>query len=80
MHELSRHLIHSQETLNAAETTLAAIAKGPQWKDTSQEDLFQFCHSFVINLKLRAGAFVDRLDNEIALVGILSNNQIARVC
>ncbi|KAF4424796.1 hypothetical protein CFRS1_v014854 [Colletotrichum fructicola] len=67
MHELSRHLIHSQETLNAAETTLAAIAKGPQWKDTSQEDLFQFCHSFVINLKLRAGAFVDRLDNEIAL-------------
>ncbi|KAK2051133.1 hypothetical protein LY76DRAFT_585272, partial [Colletotrichum caudatum] len=68
MHELSRHLVHAQETLNAAETTLQAILRSKHWGRTIDTEIFEFCHTFIINLKLRAGAFVDRLNNEISLV------------
>ncbi|TDZ55135.1 hypothetical protein CTRI78_v005679 [Colletotrichum trifolii] len=66
MHEISRHLIHSQETLNAAETMFMAILDSQQWKGTMATERFWFCHEFLINLKLRARAFVERLNNEIA--------------
>ncbi|SPN99770.1 uncharacterized protein DNG_02621 [Cephalotrichum gorgonifer] len=80
MHELSRHLIHSQETLNAAETTLGSILNSKQWGKTAATEVFQFCHTFVTNLKLRAGAFVARLDNEIGLELHINNlNQLEKV-
>ncbi|TDZ27038.1 hypothetical protein Cob_v001444 [Colletotrichum orbiculare MAFF 240422] len=66
MHEISRHLIHSQETLNAAETMFMAILDSQKWKGTMATEILRFCHEFLINLKLRARAFVERLNNEIA--------------
>ncbi|KAK2006011.1 hypothetical protein LZ32DRAFT_115989 [Colletotrichum eremochloae] len=80
MHELSRHLVHSQETLNAAETTFQAILRSKQWDGTTAREMLEFCHTFVVNLKLRAGAFVDRLDNEIALELHINNlDQLEKV-
>lgn len=67
MHELLRHLIHSQETLGAAEEVLKAALTESEKADAY---VLRFCLTFVTNLKLRAGAFVQRLNNELSLVNI----------
>ncbi|CEJ94743.1 hypothetical protein VHEMI10259 [[Torrubiella] hemipterigena] len=72
MHELSRHLIHSQETLAAAEATFAAIMNR-QRLNSQSGDAAEFCLTFVKNLRLRAVAFVDRLNNEISLAYHINN-------
>lgn len=67
MHELLRHLIHSQETLGATEEVLkAALVES----DKADAYVLRFCLTFVINLRLRASAFVQRLNNELSLVSI----------
>lgn len=77
MHELSRHAIHMSETLQVAaktvKSTLRYVDSHPL-PDESKAGVantiagLQFSASFLANLKLRADAFVDRLENEIRLV------------
>ncbi|KAF7549716.1 hypothetical protein G7Z17_g6195 [Cylindrodendrum hubeiense] len=71
MHELSRHLIHSKETLAAAETTMEAILRKSQ--KTGDDEIIGFCLNFAKNLKLRAEAFVSRLENEVSLAYHVNN-------
>ncbi|TEA19716.1 hypothetical protein C8034_v008852 [Colletotrichum sidae] len=44
-----------------------AILDSQQWKGTMATERLRFCHEFLISLKLRARAFVELLNNEIAL-------------
>ncbi|KAH8803020.1 hypothetical protein F5884DRAFT_494327 [Xylogone sp. PMI_703] len=73
MHELSRHLIHSEETLAAAETTLNAILQSDWPLNTSKNSTIQFSLTFIKNLNLRAKAFIERLENEIRLAYHINN-------
>lgn len=71
IHELSRHLIHSQETLGAAQTVMEAMKNIIKPGDTQFGgllDLVHFSLTFINNLRLRAGAFVERINNETSLV------------
>ncbi|KAK1489359.1 hypothetical protein CCUS01_03406 [Colletotrichum cuscutae] len=75
MHELSRHLIHSQETLSAAETTLKAIigSQEPLLVEKRAGEISRFSELFIKNLRFRAAAFVERLNNEISLALHINN-------
>lgn len=80
MHELSRHTIHETETLEVTARTLAIISKqhgrcrhvGSVDSDVGScvTDI-DFHQQFLENLRLRAAAFVQRLQNEIRLVSLL---------
>ncbi|OHF02968.1 hypothetical protein CORC01_01726 [Colletotrichum orchidophilum] len=75
MHGLSRHLIHSQETLSAAETTLKANldSKQPELVAKRAGEISRFSELFIKNLKFRAGSFVERLNNETFLALHINN-------
>jgi hypothetical protein len=84
MHELSRHIIHSSETLNAAIRTVSDIVqessdcarscclvRAEGRKDTQSPKLtgnLRSHASFLQNLKERTDAFYKRIQNEITLV------------
>lgn len=83
MHELSRHVIHIHETLGVAQSTLESMVRSyKEHRKQSKalggntvvnhpgeiEAILQFYASFVANLKMRALAFNERLQNEIRLV------------
>lgn len=78
MHELSRHVVHMSETLQVATKTMKAILRNVESRDATEENQetknnvlegLRMSSRFMSNLKLRADAFEDRLDNEIRLVG-----------
>ncbi len=79
MHELARHTIHIVEVLQAACKTLKSIIGGHQEycgsSDASSSDIhgtvqndLKFHKLLLKNLRLRAAAFEQRLQNEILLV------------
>jgi hypothetical protein len=82
MHELARHIIHKRETLNVSSRTLKVMIDShmdrcqPPNDDTTvhcsqvKRDL-QFFQGFLENLRDRAEAFNERLQNEIVLVRII---------
>ncbi|KAH6981644.1 hypothetical protein BKA56DRAFT_672449 [Ilyonectria sp. MPI-CAGE-AT-0026] len=86
MHELSRHTIHMSETLQVAAKTVKATLRyvdshplPGQSKAGVMNTIagLQFSAGFLANLKLRADAFVDRLENEIRLAyNIVSIHQL----
>ncbi|KAI1451938.1 hypothetical protein F4805DRAFT_60031 [Annulohypoxylon moriforme] len=67
LHELSRHVIHMSETLQAASETTQSIMRQSDLAPAQQEIFYglNFSSGFLVNLKLRADAFTSRLDNEI---------------
>lgn len=77
MHELSRHLIHETEILEASSKTLSIITKQHEkhcsrsYPDDSCLPNLAFYQGFLDNLRLRASAFDSRLQNEIRLVNIM---------
>ncbi|KAI0502741.1 hypothetical protein F5B22DRAFT_632198 [Xylaria bambusicola] len=77
MHEYARHVIHSSETLQAASAVANKIIDHFERQNTSEKNDFgksdnilnglRFSAQFLMNLKLRADAFKERLNNEIQL-------------
>ncbi|RYP38835.1 hypothetical protein DL767_002397 [Monosporascus sp. MG133] len=70
MHELSRHAIHMSETLQVAGKTVQGMVLTTGSSIPATYEILnglQFSAGFLNNLKLRADAFIDRLDNEIRL-------------
>lgn len=84
MHELSRHAIHTSETLQVAARNVEAAlhhfeahlsASSPLRKSPTTLDVLAGIHTSagqLASLKLRADSFVKRLENEIQLVRRLS--------
>jgi hypothetical protein len=85
MHELSRHVIHSCETLAIASDTLEAMLRDHEAHRQKTRDsaysysslqseqtskTLQFYSSFLTNLKMRAQSFHERLQTEIQLVNL----------
>jgi hypothetical protein len=81
MHELARHAIHMSETLEVGSRTVKEFLQScKSWHESSEDnspietitgtitDNLRFSSDFLSNLKKRADAFTDRLDNEIRLV------------
>jgi hypothetical protein len=80
MAELSRHAIHMSETLQVASNTMRAVYENsilyPSSDSTESRQRravhgLRFSSEFLANLKLRADAFIGRLDNETQLVSAL---------
>ncbi|KAJ5646826.1 hypothetical protein N7490_003198, partial [Penicillium lividum] len=82
LHEVSRHILHISETLGAASNNMTAIIQDHKlWMRSLQlpstlpnntaRALWLYSNIFS-NLKLRADAFVGRMDNEIKCVGVQS--------
>ncbi|KAF4450956.1 Mg2+ transporter protein, CorA-like/Zinc transport protein ZntB [Fusarium austroafricanum] len=79
MHELSRHAIHMSETLQVATKTVNSTLRhvdshvnilphqSSEARAMNTIAGLQFSAGLLANLKLRADAFVDRLENEIRL-------------
>ncbi|KAI9167885.1 Mg2+ transporter protein, CorA-like/Zinc transport protein ZntB [Paramyrothecium foliicola] len=76
MHELSRHAIHMSETLQVAAKTVKSTLRHfeshlvPNQPGPTAVNIIAGLHyssSVLANLKLRADAFVSRIDNEIQL-------------
>ncbi|GAW16179.1 hypothetical protein ANO14919_056020 [Xylariales sp. No.14919] len=77
MHEYARHVVHSSETLQAASAVAMKMIDHFQMQSTSRRNDdsgpdnilsgLHFSSQFLMNLKLRADAFKERLDNEIQL-------------
>ncbi|CAG7556360.1 unnamed protein product [Fusarium equiseti] len=88
MAELSRHAIHMSETLEVAQQTVNSMLErvGPElhqqgvgFEGSSINTIagLQFSAGLLANLKLRADAFVNRLENEIRLAyNIVSVHQL----
>ncbi|RAK97064.1 uncharacterized protein BO80DRAFT_428578 [Aspergillus ibericus CBS 121593] len=88
LHEVSRHVIHISETLNAAVTNAAAILQDHKlWRRSLEASsaypnntarTLGLYSNLLSNLKLRADAFVSRMENEIKcasnLLGVFNNN------
>lgn len=79
MHEMSRHVIHMSETLQAAEKTVKSTLRhieNTELRDNRSSAVnvttgIQFSARFLANLKLRSDAFSERIQNEIRLVSLL---------
>ncbi|KAK8848624.1 corA-like mg2+ transporter protein domain-containing protein [Apiospora arundinis] len=88
MHELSRHVIHINETLQVAANTTHAMVVHARSLITAASPLhhtrsdnvvsgLRHSHDFLLNLGLRSKAFTDRINNEIALAyNIVSTHQL----
>ena len=72
MHEIARHVIHIQETIQAAKNTMGEIADSRdhyhEGKDCGKKGWIKYWALIVANLKLRAESFNERVQNEISLV------------
>ncbi|KAL6239644.1 hypothetical protein BDW75DRAFT_236249 [Aspergillus navahoensis] len=70
MHELARHVIHFQETIEAAKTCSLQMVQSAELhcKDESSVSRIKHWALLAHNLKPRADGFKERLQNEIALV------------
>ena len=79
LHEQSRHILHISETLGAASNNFSKITEDLElWMRYLRPDSrlptntardMKLYSNLVSNLKLRADAFVFRMDNEIKCVG-----------
>ncbi|KAL3452218.1 hypothetical protein BJX65DRAFT_208602 [Aspergillus insuetus] len=69
MHELARHVIHFQETIEAAKTSMRQMVESASLycKDSCSVPRIKHWALLVHNLKPRADGFKERLQNEIAL-------------
>ncbi|OJJ36953.1 hypothetical protein ASPWEDRAFT_436777 [Aspergillus wentii DTO 134E9] len=81
MHELSRHVIHISESLNVASNNLLAIARDhqdltPSIRSTNTTKALQLHANMLSNLRLRADAFVERMNNEIGCASNLVSVEI----
>lgn len=70
MHELARHVIHFQETIEAAKTFMRQMVESASLycKDSCSVPRIKHWALLVHNLKPRADGFKERLQNEISLV------------
>ncbi|KAK8007305.1 glycosyltransferase family 28 domain-containing protein [Apiospora arundinis] len=91
MHELSRHVIHINETLQVAANTTHAMVVHARSLITATSPLhhtrsdnvvsgLRHSHDFLLNLGLRSKAFTDRINNEIALALTSNHARLTIFC
>lgn len=90
LHELSRHVIHISESMDATSNNLGAIVRDhgvwiqstfPSSAATTQlSKALLLYQNMITNLNFRAKAFVGRMDNEIKCVSASCERRMATIC